>query len=290
MAREFPQIGPEAVRGIEVNPYAADLARVTVWIGEIQWMRRNGFDVSRNPILKPLDTIECRDAILNADGTAAYWPETDVVIGNPPFLGGKMMRSLLGDDYVDQLFAAYAGRVPAEAGLVIYWFVKAWERVFLGDTQRAGLVATNSIRGGANRRVLDTISRAGVIYDAWEDKPWVLDGAAVHVSLICFARNWPLGDIKLNDVWAARINADLTGAAIDFTTARPLQENRGVAFMGDTKGGDFDVPGELARQWLRLPLNPNGRPNAEVLRPWANGMDITRIDRTVDHQLRLGDG
>jgi type II restriction/modification system DNA methylase subunit YeeA len=49
-----------------------------------------------------------------------------------------------------------------------------------------------------------------------------------------------------------------------------------VAFMGDTKGGAFDVPGELARQWLLLPSNANGRPNADVLRPWANGMDVAR--------------
>jgi type II restriction/modification system DNA methylase subunit YeeA len=55
--REFPQIGPAAVKGIEINAYAAELARVTVWVGEIQWMRRNGFDVSREPILKPLETI-----------------------------------------------------------------------------------------------------------------------------------------------------------------------------------------------------------------------------------------
>ena len=80
LAREFPRIGPEAVKGILINPYAAALARVTVWIGEIQWMRRNGFDVGRNPILKPLDTIECRDAILNPDGSEAEWPEADVVI------------------------------------------------------------------------------------------------------------------------------------------------------------------------------------------------------------------
>ena len=46
LARVFPHIGPEAVKGIEINPYAAELARVTVWIGEIQWMRRNGFDVA----------------------------------------------------------------------------------------------------------------------------------------------------------------------------------------------------------------------------------------------------
>ena len=94
LAREFPRIGPEAVKGIEINPYAAELARVTVWIGEIQWMRRNGFDVGRNPILKPLDTIECRDAILNEDGSEAQWPKADVVIGNPPFLGAQINERL----------------------------------------------------------------------------------------------------------------------------------------------------------------------------------------------------
>ena len=63
---------------------------------------------------------------------------------------------------------------------------------------------------------------------------------------------------------------------MDLTKAARLKENAGVAFMGDTKGGAFDIPGELARQWLRLPLNPNGRPNADVLKPWRNAMDVTR--------------
>jgi type II restriction/modification system DNA methylase subunit YeeA len=73
------------------------------------------------------------------------------------------------------------------------------------------------------------------------------------------------------------IHTDLTGVAgLDLTRARTLVENKGVAFMGDTKGGAFDIPGDLARQWLSLPRNPNGRPNADVLRPWANGMDLTR--------------
>ena len=60
---------PANVKGIEINAHAAELARVSVWIGEIQWMRRNGFNESRDPILKPLDTIECRDAILAPDGS-----------------------------------------------------------------------------------------------------------------------------------------------------------------------------------------------------------------------------
>jgi type II restriction/modification system DNA methylase subunit YeeA len=273
---EFPHIGPESVLGIEINPYAAELARVTVWIGEIQWMRRNGFGVARDPILKPLDTIECRDAILNEDGTAASWPAADVIIGNPPFLGGKMLRDVLGDDYVGNLFAAYAGRVPAEADIVIYWFLKAWEGISLGDVQRAGLVATNSIRGGANRRVLDRIAQDGVIFDAWKDEPWLLDGAAVRVSLVCFARDHLSDGLRLDGTPATRINADLTRALSDLTTAHRLRENQSVAFMGDTKGGAFDIPGDLARRWLELPLNPNGRPNSDVLRPWMNGMDVTR--------------
>ena len=94
--RAFPEIGPANVKGIEINPYAAELARVSVWIGEIQWMRRNGFSEARNPILKPLDTIECRDAIVTSDGAEAGWPKADVVIGNPPFLGDKRLRGQLG--------------------------------------------------------------------------------------------------------------------------------------------------------------------------------------------------
>ena len=94
--RAFPEIGPANVKGLEINPYAAELARVSVWIGEIQWMRRNGFAEARNPILKPLDTIECRDAILKPDGTEPEWPKADVVVGNPPFLGDKLLIRHLG--------------------------------------------------------------------------------------------------------------------------------------------------------------------------------------------------
>jgi len=76
------------------------------------------------------------------------------VIGNPPFLGGKRLRYELGDGYVDNLFAAYAGRVPQEADLVAYRVAKAWAAVASGKARRIGLVTTNSIRGGANRWVL----------------------------------------------------------------------------------------------------------------------------------------
>ena len=274
LGRQFPSVGPECVKGIEINPYAAELARVTVWIGEIQWMRRNGFDVARKPILRPLGTIECRDAVINPDGSEPDWPEAECIVGNPPFLGGKLMRSGLGDDGVETLFHLYQGCVPPEADLVTYWFEKARAQVASGQTKRVGLVATNSIRGGANRRVLDRIASASGIFEAWSDEPWVIEGASVRVSLICFGATDDAP--RLNGRSTSRINADLTAGDLDLTKAKCLNENRGVSFMGDTKGGAFDVPGELARLWLHLPTNPNGKRNAEVLRPWRNGQDITR--------------
>ena len=280
--RAFPEIGPANVKGIEINPYAAELARVSVWIGEIQWMRRNGFSGSRKPILKPLDTIECRDAILTSDNTEPDWPEADVVIGNPPFLGGKLLTSNLGEDYVSRMFATYAGRVPAEADLVCYWFEKAGRQIASGKANRAGLVATNSIRGGANRRTLQSATDNRRIFEAWSDEPWVIDGGAVRVSLVCFSRadDKSVSGSRLDGAQVDEIYTDLTarsdGVGVDLTNAGRLAENAGVAFMGDTKGGPFDIPGDLAREWLRLPANPNGRTNADVLKPWVNGMDLTR--------------
>ena len=276
LQRSFPGIGPENVRGIEVNAYAAELARVSVWIGEIQWMRRTGFRESRDPILRPLETIECRDAILAPDGTEPGWPEADVVIGNPPFLGYSPMRAALGDDYTVGLRKLYRGSVPAFADLVCYWFHKAGALVAEGRLARAGLVATNSIRGGRNRAVLDRIVEDGAIFDAWSDEPWILDGAAVRVSLVCFAGGSAGPSPHLDGAPVTRIAADLTAAAADLTSAVKLARNRRRAFVGGMKKGAFDVPGALAREWLKLPANPNGRPNADVLKPCVNGMDVTR--------------
>lgn len=286
LPRAFPRIGPEVVKGIEINPYAAELARVSVWIGEIQWMLKNGFAAAQNPVLKPLDTIECRDAILNGDGTEAKWPDADVAIGNPPFLGDKLMRDRLGSDYTDMLRATYAGRVPGGADLVCYWFEKAREQINAGTMRRAGLVATNSIRGGANRIVLDRIADTVRIFDAWADEDWTVDGAAVRVSLVSFVRkDEDTLPIRLDGRFVPKIFSDLTAGADDLTRARALDENDNVAFNGVSKKGKFDIEGKIARSWLTLPLNPNGKSNAYVLCPWINGIDVVRRpqDRWLIH-------
>ena len=275
----FPGVGPANVKGIELNPYAAELARVSVWIGEIQWMRRHGFREDRDPILKPLDTIECRDAVLRADGQEPEWPVADVVIGNPPFLGGKLLIRGLGDSYTADLRSAYKDSLPAFADLVCYWFHKAGHLVENGQVARAGLVGTNSIRGGRNRVVLDRIVKESTIFEAWSDEPWVVDGAAVRVSLVCFGAKDSKLPVRLDGTGADRINADLTTGIVDLTEASRLAQNRDIAFVGDQKSGPFDIAGDLAREWLRLPANPHGKPNSDVLRPWVNGMDLTRRPR-----------
>jgi hypothetical protein len=154
-----PRVSPEILFGIEINPFAAELARTTVWIGDIQWRVKNAIQHHPRPVLRKLDSIECRDALLASDGVGglveAEWPDAEFIIGNPPFLGGKLMRRGLGDATVETLFGVYAGQVPAEADLVCYWFAKAWKAVEGDHAKRIGLVATNSIRGGANRKLLE---------------------------------------------------------------------------------------------------------------------------------------
>ena len=129
-------------------------------------MRRNGFSNSTNPILDPLDTIECRDAILSPDGEEPDWPEADAVIGNPQFLGDRVMRASPVHEYTERLRRTYRGSVLASADLVCYWFANVGALVAEGMAVRGGLVVTNSIRGGNNRPDLDRIVADNLNFDA----------------------------------------------------------------------------------------------------------------------------
>ncbi len=156
----FPEVGPEQLYGIETSPYAHELAQVAIWIAYLQWRMEYGYGPGPEPILGPMTNIVEMDAILDrTDGQLREpeWPEADVIVGNPPFLGGNKIRAELGGEYVEDLFEMYGGRVPAFADLVTYWFEKARVQIEQGRAKRAGLIATNSIRGGANRRVLPVV-------------------------------------------------------------------------------------------------------------------------------------
>lgn len=271
------QTGPHNILGLEINEFAAELARVTVWIGDIQWCRRNGYPHAINPILKPLDGIEHRDALLNPDGSEADWPTADVIVGNPPFLGGSRKGGELGREYFDALNRAYDKYVPGGADLVCYWFHKARKQIVAGQLQAAGLVATQAIRAGSNRKVLEAIVTDTRIFEAWSDEEWINEGAAVRVSLIGFGPIFPVDrSSRLDGTKMDAIHADLTaGDGLNLTQAQLLAENSNTSFEGTKKYGDFDIPGEIARSWLGAP-NPNGKSNSLVVKPWANGQDVTK--------------
>ncbi|HUT87093.1 MAG TPA: type IIL restriction-modification enzyme MmeI, partial [Candidatus Heimdallarchaeota archaeon] len=132
---------------------------------------------------------------------------------------------------------------------------------------------------GANRKTLERIKETGDIFWAQSDRNWILNGAAVHVSMIGFDENSE-AERELDGQSVGRIHPDLT-ALLDLTQARHLRENRNIAFMGATKGGSFDIPDELARHMLTARGNPNGRPNSDVIRPWVNAKDITARPRCM---------
>ncbi len=276
----FPRVGPLQLYGIEVNPYAFELAQMSVWIGYLQWTKNNGFGEPDDPVLKPMDTFRNMDAILDLSDPEnpkePEWPAVDFIVGNPPFLGNKLIRRLLGDPYAERLWSLYADRAPAASDLCCYWFEKARQQIQLGKCHRAGLLATQGIRGGANREVLKRIKETGDIFFAISDRAWILEGANVHVSLVAFDSGMEK-EKTLDHFKVPSIHSDLTSAS-DLTTVRKLRANKLLSFQGPVRVGDFDISYEEFIGLLHAP-NPHGRPNSEVLRPTINGNDITKRTR-----------
>jgi type II restriction/modification system DNA methylase subunit YeeA len=128
----LPQVRPSQLYGLEINPYAAELAQVVIWIGYLQWMYANGFNAPRDPILEPLTTIKNTDAIIDLSNPESpkepEWPEAEVIVGNPPFLGGSRIWEELGRSYQEALWATYGGGLIWEHG-------RRWETWMPEDCQ-----------------------------------------------------------------------------------------------------------------------------------------------------------
>jgi len=287
-------VGPWQLYGIEVNPYAHELAQLTVWIGYLQWQRAHGTSAWKEPILQAMGNIECKDAILDladpAHPTTPTWPKAEYIVGNPPFLGTKKLRGELGDEYVEALFGLYGDRIPNFSDLCCYWFERARSEIQLGRGKRAGLLATQGIRGGLNREVLKRIKDSGDIFWAVSDREWILDGANVHVSMVGFDDGTERARI-LDGQPVERIQATLTATA-DIASARKLVANAGIGFIADVKAGRFEVPFEEAWSLLFEP-NPNGRPTSDVLTPWMNAKDLVQRPEgywIIDFGIDRGEG
>jgi hypothetical protein len=176
--------------GQDILPFAVEIAKVTMMIA-----RKLAIDELHitEPAL-PFGNLDrnfiAADALLTPEGLPAQWPKADVIIGNAPFLGAKLLKPERGPDYVNTLRRAYA-EVPGMADYCVYWFRKAADHLppcTAADpvAGRAGLVGTQNIRNNQSRvGGLDRVVKTGTIIEAVENQPWSGE-ANVHVSIA----NW----------------------------------------------------------------------------------------------------
>ncbi|MEO8496599.1 MAG: DNA methyltransferase, partial [Planctomycetota bacterium] len=329
-------IDPHQFLGIEVNPRAAAITDLVLWIGYLQWhLRTRGDDELHEPIIRNFHNIECRDAVLAWDSVEpvldeqgkpvtrwdgrttkphpvtgeevpdetariqelryinprkAEWPKADYIVGNPPFVGDKMMKGAMGYGYVNTLRATYKA-LGGSADFVMYWWNNAAEIVAAGNAKRFGFIATNSLRQNYNRR---TIIRhmAGKppisLLFAIPDHPWVdsADGADVRISITVGTAGDELGELRCvtderfsdehpaitfsNEV--GRIGPDLTIGA-DVTCVGGLQANAEVSCPGVKLFGQGFVVTDAEAKQLGL-----GRiPDAErYIRPYLIAREFTQ--------------
>jgi len=188
--RPFGFVSTKNFYGLDINPFAIELAKVTMMLAHK--LAIDELHISENAL--PLDNLDenfiAGDALVQADGTWTPWPQVDVIIGNPPFLGAKRLKPELGVDYVNRVRKAYPN-VPGMADFCVYWFHRAALHLppcTAADplAGRAGLIGTQNIRSNASREGgLDVICSTGTLIEAVDNQPWSGE-AAVHVSIA----NW----------------------------------------------------------------------------------------------------
>ena len=272
------RIGPANMLGIDIDQFAVDLTRLSLWIGDIQWTLRHSLRRLPEPILGQIDQIECRDAILaeDAEGNAipAEWPEAEFIIGNPPFLGGKLIRRKIGDDALKRLRKVWHPLIGGNSDLCTYWHEQARRQITYGKARRAGLLATTSITQSVNLPVLERIAESGAIFSAWRNEPWVPDGASVRIAIVS-QDDGSESELVLDGGSVNQINPDLT-EELYMSGARRLRENADYSYRGGIRAGPFDIPHDEGIRMLDAPQNVNGRPNSDVVFPLLIGRDLAQ--------------
>ncbi len=253
-------VTPNQFFGMDINPFAVELARVTLTIARKVAIDKHGLS---EPAL-PLDTLDrnivCQDALFTD------WVEADAIIGNPPFLGGKRIRSYLGNDYIERIFAKFPD-VKDSVDFCSYWFRIAHDN--LNENGRAGLVGTNSISQGKSRvaSIDYIVQNGGYIHDAISTQEWSGE-AAVHVSIANWSKQ-PAIICRLDNKIVSRINSSFQ-AEIDVSQAAKLKSNANLCFTGVTPiGKAFVISLEQAEAWKNA--NPK---NQEIIRPFLEGNDL----------------
>ena len=312
--RPFGFVSSKNFHGLDINPFAVELAKVTMMLAHK--LAIDELHISENAL--PLDNLDANfiagDALLQADGSRTPWPQVDVIIGNPPFLGAKRLKPDLGVDYVNRVRKAYP-QVPGMADFCVYWFHRAALHLRACTAAdplagRAGLVGTQNIRNNASREGgLDVICATGTVIEAVDNQPWSGD-ANVHVSIANWVhthdtallpktrRLWfkaaPLvkatkrrrsgradKEFELDMREVVRINASLSDE-VDVSVAGPLLCNTKPqrCFNGQMLGHQ----GFLLSTEQRDQIVSKDPRSAELIHPYLNGVDALTgmaLDRYV---------
>jgi type I restriction-modification system DNA methylase subunit len=258
---DLPHVDLSNMLGIEKDPFAARLAQVVLWIGHKVAVDKHRLEEQVLP-LADLSGIVCADAL------HIEWPETDAIVGNPPFIGSQNLRKAVGDDETAWIQKTFGVGVK---DYCVYWFRRAHDHLEPG--QRAGLVGTNSVSQNRARGVsLDyLVDGGGVITDAVSTQVWPGE-AAVHVSLVNWVKQ-PLGappSFTLDGAPVTEISTSLTVAG--GARAAVLEGNKGRSFQGPIPGDE----GFVIDRSEAIGLLKRGEADyRRVVRPYLIGKDIT---------------
>ncbi|MEA5552278.1 DNA methyltransferase [Anabaena cylindrica UHCC 0172] len=254
-------VTPLQFYGMDTNPFAVELARVTLMIA-----RKIAIDnLNLTEPALPLDTLD--NNIICQDALFTEWVKADAIIGNPPFLGGHRIRQNLGDDYAEKIFSKFS-EVKDKVDFCGYWLRLSHE--YIKEKGRVGLVGTNTISQGNTRRAgLDYITQnSGIIHDAISSQPWSGD-AKVHVSIVNWCYQKPQV-YYLNNQIVKSISSSLQ-STIDVSIAVRLQSNLDYSFKGvQPSGKGFIVTETQVKNWIKVESK-----NKILLKLLLSGADIT---------------
>jgi type II restriction/modification system DNA methylase subunit YeeA len=268
-------VTPLQFYGMDINPFAVELAKVTLTIAKKVAIDK--LNLTEKEL--PLDTLDhnivCQDALFNE------WVRADAIIGNPPFLGGKRLRQELGDEYTEKIYKKFKD-VKGQPDFCTLWFRKANSK--LENNGRAGLVGTNSITQNVSRTAsLDyVVEHDGYIHEAISSQIWSGE-ANVHVSIVNWSKQKPK-KLFLDDIPVERISTSLKNE-IAVNSAKQLKAKKNYSFESCALGGKgFIVSEAEAKEWIN-----KDHKNQDVLKPMLDGKSLINLHLPKDWVIDFND-
>ncbi|MHC2258305.1 Eco57I restriction-modification methylase domain-containing protein [Sinorhizobium meliloti] len=189
-------------------------------------------------------------------------------VGNPPFLGGKRISTVMGPIFNVWLVNVHDG-ASKNADLVSHFFRRAW--ALIREDGGFGLLATNTIAEGDTRQsgLEWMLQKGAVIHAAYPNEPWPGQAAVVTSRVHIHKGNW-LGPRTLLGRPKAHISAFLTEG--EEWSPKRLKANERMAFIGSFLNGiGFVLSSAEAAEMIAADSK-----NEEVLFPYLGGEDLNQ--------------